>query len=93
MWSNQKMKFTTFIHNDDVKCFYVVVQGTHKLVMMGRINFKDDVLIRRQWANERMNVTSNIFVQRHEKEVIIESGLHLLLEVVHVFEVLEFIAI
>jgi hypothetical protein len=40
-----------------------------------------------------MNVTSNIFVQRHEKEVIIESGLHLLLEVVHVFEVLEFIAI
>jgi hypothetical protein len=47
MWSNQKMKFTTFIHNDDVKCFYVVVQGTHKLVMMGRINFKDDVLIKR----------------------------------------------
>jgi hypothetical protein len=41
------MKFTLFIHNDDVKCFHVVVQGTHKLVMMGRINFKDHALIKR----------------------------------------------
>jgi hypothetical protein len=37
MWSNWKMKFAIFIHNDDVKCFHVVVQGTDKLVMMGRI--------------------------------------------------------
>jgi hypothetical protein len=29
------MKFVTLIHNDDVKCFHMVVQGTHKLVMMG----------------------------------------------------------
>ncbi len=25
MWSNWKMKFATFIHNDDVKCFHAVV--------------------------------------------------------------------
>jgi len=48
MWSNWKMKFATFIHNDDVKCFHVVVQATHKLVVMGRINFKDHVLMKRR---------------------------------------------
>jgi hypothetical protein len=47
MWNNRKMKSTTFIHNDDVKCFHVVIQGTHKLVVMGRINFEDHVLIKR----------------------------------------------
>jgi hypothetical protein len=47
MWSNQKMKFVTFNHNDDVKCFHTVVQETHKLVMMGRINFEDHTLIKR----------------------------------------------
>ncbi len=36
-----------FIHNDDAKCFHVVVQGTRKLIMMGRINFKDHTLIKR----------------------------------------------
>jgi hypothetical protein len=41
------MKFAMFIHNDDVKCFHVVVQGTHKLVVMGGINFEDHVLIRK----------------------------------------------
>jgi hypothetical protein len=41
------MKSTTFIHNDDVKCFHMVVQGTHKLVMMGHINFEDHALIKR----------------------------------------------
>jgi len=61
MWSNWKMKFTTFNHNDDVKCFHVVVQGTHKLVVMGRINFKDDVFIKRQWVNEKMNVIGEMF--------------------------------
>jgi hypothetical protein len=25
------MKFTKFTHNDDVRCFHVVVQRTHKL--------------------------------------------------------------
>jgi hypothetical protein len=51
----------TFNHNDDVKCFHVVVQGTHKLVVMGRTNFKDDVFIKRQWENEKMNVIGEMF--------------------------------
>jgi hypothetical protein len=40
------MKSTTFIHNDDVKCFHVVVKGTHKLIVMGCINFEVHVLIK-----------------------------------------------
>jgi len=47
MWNNQKMKFVTFIHNDDVQCFQIIVQGTHKLVVMGHINFEDHMLIKR----------------------------------------------
>jgi hypothetical protein len=46
MWNNRKMKSATFVHNDDVKCFHVVVQGKHKLVVMGCIKFKDHVLIK-----------------------------------------------
>jgi hypothetical protein len=41
MWNNREMKFVVFIHNDDVKCFHVDAQGTHELVVMGRINFED----------------------------------------------------
>jgi hypothetical protein len=52
------MKFVTFIHNDDAKCFHMVVQGTHKLVMIGCINFEDHVLIKRQRVDEKMNVTA-----------------------------------
>jgi hypothetical protein len=48
MGNNWMMKFATFIHNDDVKCFHVVVQGTHKLVVMGHINFEDHALIKRR---------------------------------------------
>jgi hypothetical protein len=48
MWSNQKMKFVAFIHNDDVKCFHVAIQGTHKPIVMGHINFENHVLIKRQ---------------------------------------------
>ncbi len=58
MWNNRKMKFVTFIHNDDAKCFHMVVQGTHKLVMIGCINFEDHVLIKRQRVDEKMNVTA-----------------------------------
>jgi len=61
MWNNWKMKFTKFTHNDDVKCFHVVVQGTHKLVMMGCINSKDHALIKRRRADEKMNVTGRMF--------------------------------
>ncbi len=28
MWSNWMMKYATFIHNDDGKCFHMVIQGT-----------------------------------------------------------------
>ncbi len=48
------MKFAMFIHNDDAKCFHVDVQGTHKLVVMGRINFEDHALIKRQRAGKKM---------------------------------------
>jgi hypothetical protein len=61
MWNNWKMKFVAFIHNDDAKCFHVVIQGTHKLVMMGYINFKDHALIKRWWANKKMNVMGGKF--------------------------------
>ncbi len=40
MWSNQKMKSATFTHINNVKCFHVVIQGTHKLVVMGRISLR-----------------------------------------------------
>jgi hypothetical protein len=53
MWSNQKMKFVVFIHNDDMKCFHVAIQRTHKLVLMGHINFKGHVLIKRRWASKK----------------------------------------
>jgi hypothetical protein len=86
------MKFALFIHNDDVKCFHMVVQGTHKLVMMGHVNFKDHALIKRQRANEKMNLTGGM-LKDEKNMIIVESKLRLLLEVVCVFEVLEFITI
>ncbi len=55
------MKFATLIHNDDVKCFHVAVQGTHKLLGMGRMNFKNHALIKRLRANEKMNVMCRMF--------------------------------
>jgi hypothetical protein len=55
------MKFVTFIHNDDAMCFHVVVQGTHKLVVMGHINFKDHALIKGRQANEKRNVIGKMF--------------------------------
>jgi CTP:phosphocholine cytidylyltransferase-like protein len=51
----------TLIHNDDAKCFHVVVQGTHKLVMMGCVNFEDHAIIKIQCAYEKMNVTGRMF--------------------------------
>ncbi len=47
------MKSTMFIHNDDAKCFHVVIQGPHKLVVMGHINFKDHALIKRWQVDEK----------------------------------------
>jgi hypothetical protein len=56
MWSNKKMKFVAFIHDDDAKCFHVVVQGTHKFVMIGHITFEDHALIKRWRVGQKMNV-------------------------------------
>jgi hypothetical protein len=57
--------------------------------MMGCINFEDHVLIKRQWVGKKMNVTGGMFKDKKNK-VIVENSLRLLLEVVHVFKVLEF---
>jgi hypothetical protein len=91
MWNNRKMKFVVFIHNDDVKCFHVNVQGTHKLVLIGCINFEDHVLIERWRASKRMNAMGGKFKDK-KKRVTIKNNLHLLVEVVCIFKVLEFIA-
>ncbi len=48
VWSNWKMKFAAFIHNDDMDCFHMVIQKIDKLILMGHINFEDHVLIKRQ---------------------------------------------
>jgi hypothetical protein len=55
------MKFVMFIHNDDTKCFHMVVQRTNKLVVMGHINFKVHASIKRCQADEKMNVTGGMF--------------------------------
>jgi len=81
-----------FIHNDDAKCFHAAIQGTHKLVVMGRINFENHALIKKQRVDEKMNLTSEMF-KNEKKKVIVESNLHLLLEVVRIFKVLEFTVI
>jgi hypothetical protein len=67
----------------------MVVQGTHKLVMMGRINFEDHVIIKRQQADKKMNVMVGCSRMR-KNGLTIQSNLRLLLEIVCVFKVLEF---
>ncbi len=91
MWTNRKMEYDVLNFNDEAKCLHVVVQGTHKLVMMGHINCNDQVLIKRQRENKKMNVACKMF-KEEEKNVIVKSCFHFLLQVVSVFEVLEFIA-
>jgi len=61
MWSNQNMRFAMSIHNDDMKCFRVVVQETNKLVVMGHINFEDHVLIEKGQAGKKMNALGRMF--------------------------------
>jgi len=92
MWNIQKMKSMTFIHNDDVKCFHMVIQGTHKLIVLGHINLKDHVLIKRWRVYEKMNVMAGCLRMRKNK-VIVKSSLRLVLEVVRVLKVLEFTAV
>ncbi len=85
------MKSMTFIHNDDVKCFHVVIQGTHKPVVMGCINFEDHALIKRHEACKKMNVMVRMLKDKQNR-VTVENNLCLLLEVMCIFEVLEFTA-
>jgi hypothetical protein len=57
---------------------------------MGRINSKDETLIKRWWVGKKMNATGRKF--KDEKNgITIESCFHLSPEVVNIFEVLEFI--
>jgi hypothetical protein len=56
---------------------------------MGHINFKDHALIKRWQACKKMNAMDGTF-KDEKHEVIVESSLHLLLEVVRIFKVLEF---
>jgi hypothetical protein len=61
------MKYVAFIHNDDMMCFHVVIKGTYKLVLMGHINFKDHVLIKRWQACKKMNVMSETFKDERKR--------------------------
>jgi hypothetical protein len=36
----------------------MAIQGTQKVVAMGHHNFKDEVLIKRWWASQKINGTS-----------------------------------
>ncbi len=58
MQNNWKTKSRAFIHNDDVMCFHMDVQGKQKVVVMGCHNFKDEPLIKRWQASQKMNATS-----------------------------------
>jgi hypothetical protein len=89
MWINWNMKFEAFIHNDNAKCFQVVVQRTHKFVVMGHINYKDHVLIAKRQASKKLNATSEKFKDKING-VIVKSCFCLLLKVMSIFKVLEF---
>jgi hypothetical protein len=61
------MKYEALIFNDEAKCLHMVVQGTHKLVMMGHINCKDHALIKRWRASKKMNATGGMFKEKKMK--------------------------
>jgi hypothetical protein len=88
MWSYRKMKSEAFIHNDDIKSLHVVVQGTQKMVVMGCINFEDHVLIKKQWAGDKMNVMNEKF-KNGKKQCNHHKWFSFLAKVVSIFKVLE----
>jgi hypothetical protein len=49
------MKTKAFIHNDEVTCFHMAVQGTQKVIVMGHHNFKDSELNKRWRATQKTN--------------------------------------
>ncbi len=68
--------------------FPMVVQGTWKMVVMGHINFDDQVLIKRWQASEKWMQWARS--SRTKKNgVTIKYGFCFLLKVVSIFEVLE----
>jgi hypothetical protein len=73
----RKMKYESFIHNDDTKNLHVAIQRTQKMVVMGCINFEDHVLIKRHWVGDKMNVMSGKF-KNGKKGVTIINGFHFL---------------
>jgi hypothetical protein len=46
MQNSQKKRFEAFIHNDEVTCFHMAIEGIHKIIMMDCHNFKDEALIK-----------------------------------------------
>jgi hypothetical protein len=57
----------------------VAIQGTHKLVVMGHINFKDHALIKKQHEDEKMNVMGGMFKKekkrgKHQKQFAFVAG-------------------
>jgi hypothetical protein len=69
----------------------MVVQGTQKqhVVMMGHINFEHQVLIKKWWVRNKMNLTSGK-LKDEENGATIESCFCLLPKVMSVFEVMGF---
>jgi hypothetical protein len=58
MWINFKMKIEAFTINNYVECLHVIVQGTHKLVVMSCIYFEDHLLIKTWRVGKKLNVKS-----------------------------------
>jgi hypothetical protein len=72
------MKFEMFIHNDEVTCFHMVVQGTQKVIMMDCHNFKDEALIEKWHATQKTNETCWKLKDKNIIIITITSFFHLL---------------
>ncbi len=73
------MKFVTSIHNDDMKCFHVVVQKIDKLVVMGNLNFEHHALIKRWWVSKKnecngWDVQGQKWWSDHQKQFVFVVG-------------------
>jgi hypothetical protein len=81
MQSSQKRRFEAFIHNDEVICFHMALQGTQKMIVMGHYNFKDEILIKRWQVVQKLNGTGRK-LRTKINEIIVKSCFHLLQEIV-----------
>jgi hypothetical protein len=61
------MEFEALIFNDERKCLHMVVQGTHKFIVISHINYKDRSLIKRWWACKKMNVINEKFKDQKKR--------------------------